>query len=225
VTCDRFDGLWVSDDPADWGTLFRHARECSACAARVRWERRLDRAARATRPELPDGLVETILRRRAEETGTTATRRTHRIDVERFRNGVGRIAGPAVAASLLIALGFLVLPERHVVRTDPGLLSSSGLVAALDVERRLDAEVAARTERLGPATHSWGADALNPAVEEIAFLDEAIAECRRALLENALHAELRRNLRELTTRKLALLRIVGGAGATGDPSPDSRRPG
>jgi hypothetical protein len=164
----------------------------------------LDAAARAATPPAPALPFETLW--------TRARRRS----LVRRR----LVLRALVAAAASIVVGALVLHElprrgRPAPEAPTTLLTTAQLVQAERAESRLQSEADELAQRVaGRGNASEDGQALS---EELAFLESALGECRAALEENELHPQLRRQLTELTSRRLELLRrldaLPSGPGA------------
>jgi len=156
----------------------------------------LDAAARAATPPAPALPFETVWTR------------ARRLSLVRRRF----VLRALVAAAASIVVGALLLHElprrgRPAPETPTTLLTTAQLVQAERAESRLESEadeLARRVAGRGAAASEDG-QALS---EELAFLESALGECRAALESNELHPQLRRQLTELTSRRLELLRRI-----------------
>jgi hypothetical protein len=164
----------------------------------------LDAAARAATPPAPALPFETLWTR------------SRRLSLVRRRLGLRAL----IAAAASIVVGALVLHElprrgRPAPEAPTTLLTTAQLVQAERAESRLQSEADELAQRVaGRGNASEDGQALS---EELAFLESALGECRAALEENELHPQLRRQLTELTSRRLELLRrldaLPSGPGA------------
>jgi hypothetical protein len=165
----------------------------------------LDAAARAATPAAPPVPYETI--------ATRARRRSFVKSRLLLRTLV------AAAASLLVAALFLFQRGRPAASEGPSaLLTTAQLAQAERAESRLQTEADALARRVaerGAAAASEDGQALS---EELAFLEAALGECRAALAGNELHPQLRRQLAELSERRLDLLRRIDALPAGSTPA-------
>jgi hypothetical protein len=129
----------------------------------------------------------------------------------------------ALAAALLVVATIVErLARRAAAAPHPGLLTSAALAQSLLDEQRLDREAERLEERVSGDAALAESDVAQSLLEEVAFLDEAIEQCRLALETSPAHGPLRARLVELTGRRVDLLRQIEaagrrGAGESGEP--------
>jgi hypothetical protein len=118
-------------------------------------------------------------------------------------------AAVAAAATLVATVTLLLVAgDGRAAPSHPALLTADALQQATSAE----ADAVARGDRLAariagdPAAAADEASA--PLLEELAFLDTAIAECRAALLQSPAHRYLREQLATLMARRVELLALV-----------------
>ncbi len=121
----------------------------------------------------------------------------------------------ALAAALLLAvLLFDHLGRDAAAASNPALLTTAALAAAESAEAALESQANVLTARLAHDAAITGDELVAPLLEEVAFLEQAIAECRAALAISRLHAQLRDQLLELAQRRVALLQQIDAMRAT-----------
>jgi hypothetical protein len=161
----------------------------------------LDAAARAAAPGAPPiPFAELLARARAPDAGR---RRSLRRRLLLLRGG------PLAAAAALVVMALLLTRGRDAgaATGGPSLLTARQLEAAESAEARLarEADTLAHDVARTAAAATEDGQAL---LEEIAFLDDAIGECRGALAVNELHPQLRQQLEDLSRQRVDLLRRV-----------------
>lgn len=162
---------------------------------------RIAAAARALRRPAPAGLLERAL----------AVARRPRLIVLR--------AAAALAAALLLAAAiWLRLDDEAAADGSPALLTSAALAQSLSDEARLGREALRLERRVSDDATLSDDETAQSLLEEVAFLDQAIEECRRALALSPAHGHLRERLVELSGRRVDLLRwVADGGGEAGGP--------
>ncbi len=205
---------------------------------------RIDEAACSLPRRAPDGMIERIRERAADlgssiETAARALAGPAPLDALDLRiaaaarelkrpaprvrlprtQGVRRIVlRSAVALAASIAAAALILPRLLRDEADdapPALLTSAALARSLSDEALLDREAKLLQASVSGDAELVADETAQSLLEEVAFLDEAIDECRRALELSQAHAHLREQLLELTGRRVELLREAQAVGRSG----------
>jgi hypothetical protein len=183
----------------------------------------IETAARAQPSEAPlDSLDVRIAAAARELRGAAPAELLDRIRAEasaqqrRFRMRLVR--GVAALAAALLAGVWLWrnLPRSPTAEENPALLTSSALARSRDDEARLEGEAARLQARVSGDAALAENETARSLLEEVAFLDRAIDECRTALEWSPAHGHLREQVVELTGRRVDLLRRAEAAGRGGD---------
>jgi hypothetical protein len=184
----------------------------------------IETAARANASKAPLELLDVRIAAAARELRKPAPAHLHDEVFARARRGAfalsrGRLLvlrRVAAAAAVLIATAFLLFKlTRPKESENPALLTSSALAQSLADEARLDREADRLEDRVRDDAALATNEAAGPLLEEVAFLDQAIAECKQALAISQAHSHLRERLVELTGQRVDLLRQIEAAGRTG----------
>lgn len=160
---------------------------------------RIAAAARELRRPAPEGLLDAI--RATSAHGAAASLRPRLRLLPR--------AAVAVAATLVAAVTLLLVGgDGRAAPSHPALLTADALQRATAADSAEVARGDALAARLVTDLAAADDEASAPLLEELAFLDGAIAECRAALAQSPAHRYLREQLAVLTTRRVELLALV-----------------
>jgi len=171
------------------------ARSLAGAAPIDAFDVRIAAAARELRKPVPSNLYDAI---------RTRSRRTRLGTRFMVLRGALALAASIVAAVFLVAR----LSNEAGASANPALLTDAALAQSLRDESRLDRE-ADRLEQQVTSDRAVQASAVAQSLlEEVAFIEEAISECRDALDLSQAHGHLRSRLIELTARRVELLRRI-----------------
>jgi hypothetical protein len=198
ITCERLDDLLFEGDPASMAAAEEHGRTCEACRASLdAWK-----AISATAPTL----------REEWESDLLLPRVMRAIRDDRARSTGGRFWQIAAVLLLTALLGgattWVVRDRARDAEFDRAILR---IAAVEEVERAQRSHVAA-IEQLEAAAETKLEASDDPLMisynEKLMMLDEAIAECERAIEQNRQNAHLRKQLLAMLDQKQATLRAV-----------------
>jgi len=115
----------------------------------------------------------------------------------------------AAAASLLAAVAlFLATRDGRSAAAHPSLLTATALAQSEADEAALRSQADMLAARVATDPAAAEDEALAPLLEEVAFVDGAIDECKSALARSQAHTYLREQLLQLTTKRVELLAQV-----------------
>lgn len=196
----------VRPAPLPFADLLQKARAADAAtggaAAPDRFDDAIAAAARSLRRPAPPELLEQV--RTAARAATPASR-----SLPRFR-----LLRPLLAAAATLVAGlalFFASQGEATAAPHPALLSATALA-------RAESETTALASRADSLEAEVAADpvlaadeSLAPLLEEAAFLEMALSECRAALELSQAHSHLREQLRTLSERRVLLLATLAAA--------------
>jgi hypothetical protein len=196
MTCNEFDELLLDGGEAAMGRAQAHAATCAACRITLDDWLDISATARSLRAEWPSDTLWPRIERQLRQPAT------------------GRRQWYAVAAALFIAVAIasVALYALHLRGRRAAFDQAILRAGALDeVERAEQAHVAAidRLERLaGPRLDEPATPLLVSYKEKLMLLDDAIAECEKAVDQNRQNAHLRRQLLAIYAEKQRTLQDV-----------------
>ncbi len=166
-----------------------------------RFDRAIADAARTLVRPAPAGLLEQV---RASARPRWTRRALRVVALRRF--------ALAAAATLLAGLAlFFAAQNQASAAPHPALLSASALERAEAAESALATRADSLAAQVAADPALADDEALAPLLEEAAFLDGAITECRAALELSQAHSHLREQLRVLGERRVELLALLAAA--------------
>jgi len=115
----------------------------------------------------------------------------------------------AAAATVIAAVTlFLSSGDGRAAAAHPSLLTADALAQAEKDEAKLESRADMLAARVATDPGAADDEALAPLLEEVAFVDSAIDECKSALALSQAHSYLREQLLQLTARRVELLAQV-----------------
>lgn len=162
---------------------------------------RIAAAARELKRPAPEGLYASI-RAQARRSRFTVLRSTVVV-----RGAV------ALAAALLVGVTLYAWFTREASASpNPALLTAAALEASRSAEARLSQEATRIEQRVSSDAALADNDVAQSLMEELAFVDQAIEQCKAGLAMSAAHSHLRERLVELASHRLDLLHQIEAAG-------------